>query len=123
VIFDALDASGQDAPAHEIVDGCGGHPAPGGVYHYHALPSCLAIGPVTAHSRRIGWAYDGFPVYGPRGPGGVYMRNADLDACHGHTHAIVLDGRRMRLYHYHATIEYPYTLGCFRGVPVVTGRS
>jgi len=24
------------------------------------------------------------------------------------------------MYHYHATYEYPYTLGCFRGTPITT---
>ena len=35
----------------------------------------------------------------------------DLDACHGHKHKV--GGRRV--YHYHATREFPYTLGCFSG--------
>jgi YHYH protein len=115
VFFNALDAGGQDAAAHEIQDSCGGHPQMQGSYHYHALPACLKIGSKTAHSKRIGWAFDGFPIYGPRGDGGDYLRNSALDACHGHTHTIKVDGTRQRLYHYHATMEYPYTLGCFRG--------
>ena len=49
------------------------------------------------------------------------MRNSALDACHGHTHTVKIDGKRVRLYHYHATMEYPYTLGCFRGTPASTG--
>ena len=36
--------------------------------------------------------------------------NADLDICHGHSHGALG-------YHYHATIEYPYTIGCYRGTP------
>ena len=28
----------------------------------------------SQHSPQIGWALDGFPVYGPRGPGGVLMK-------------------------------------------------
>jgi hypothetical protein len=38
------------------------------------------------------------------------MSNADLDECHGHEHGSLG-------YHYHATIEYPYTVGCYRGTP------
>ena len=117
VLYDALDAGGRDAAAHELQDACGGHPQQSGQYHYHALPACSRTGPSKAHSRRLGWAFDGFPIYGPRGEGGEYARNSALDACHGHTHAIELDGRRRRAYHYHATMEYPYTLGCFRGTP------
>ena len=29
-----------------------------------------------------------------------------------------LDGEKVKTYHYEATLEYPYTLGCFRGTPV-----
>jgi hypothetical protein len=117
-LFNALDGPGRDAVAHEIQDRCGGHPERTGVYHYHSLPICWGNGSTKRHSRRIGWALDGFPIYGPRGWGGRYMRNASLDACHGHTHKIWLNGRHRRRYHYHATLEYPYTLGCFRGTPV-----
>ncbi len=45
------------------------------------------------------------------------MTNADLDACHGHVHAIPWDGKYADLYHYHMTDEYPYTVGCFMGTP------
>ncbi|MSO42430.1 MAG: YHYH protein [Solirubrobacterales bacterium] len=113
--FDALDAGGDDAAAHEVQDSCGGHPQQQGVYHYHALPSCIGTGADNKHSKLIGWALDGFPIYGPRGAGGEYMRNSELDACHGHTHKIRYAGKVRPIYHYHATMEYPYTLGCFRG--------
>ena len=39
----------------------------------------------------------------------------DLDACHGHTHAILWDGASKEMYHYHATWDFPYTIGCLRG--------
>jgi hypothetical protein len=42
------------------------------------------------------------------------MRNSRLDACHGHTHTVKIDGKRRSAYHYHATMEFPYTVGCFR---------
>lgn len=116
-LFHAVDATGRDAPANEVQDGCDGHPQISGVYHYHALPRCLKTGSKTAHSKRIGWALDGFPIYGPRGAGGEYMRNSRLDACHGHSHTVKVDGRKQTLYHYHATMEFPYTVGCFRGEP------
>ncbi len=119
-LFHAVDANGDDAPAHEVQDSCDGHPQISGVYHYHALPRCLKTGSKKAHSKRIGWALDGFPIYGPRGEGGEYMRNSALDACHGHTHTVKVDGRRQKLYHYHATMEFPYTVGCFRGEQAAT---
>lgn len=114
-LFHAVDATGRDAAANEVQDSCDGHPQMQGVYHYHALPRCLKTGSTKAHSKRIGWALHGFPIYGPRGEGGEYMRNSRLDACHGHTHTIKVDGKRQTLYHYHATMEFPYTVGCFPG--------
>jgi hypothetical protein len=122
ILFNALDAEGNDAPAHEIQDRCGGHPENRGTYHYHALSNCVYSGPAGRHSSVIGWALDGFPITGPRGERGVTMTNARLDACHGHTGTITVNGRRVRTYHYHATMEYPYTLGCFRGSSVITRR-
>jgi len=39
------------------------------------------------------------------------MSNDDLDSCHGHDHGALG-------HHYHSTIEYPYTVGCYTGTPV-----
>jgi hypothetical protein len=119
-LFHAVDATGRDAAANEVQDSCDGHPQMSGLYHYHALPRCLKTGSSKAHSKRIGWALDGFPIYGPRGEGGEYMRNSKLDACHGHSHTIKIDGKKQTMYHYHATMEFPYTVGCFRGKQAVT---
>ena len=49
------------------------------------------------------------------------LTDADLDKCHGHTHEIDWDGQKVVMYHYHATWEVPYTVGCYRGTPVVKG--
>lgn len=48
-------------------DACKGHPAPGGVYHPHQLPGCVATFDAAHHSPIIGYAFDGFPIYGPYG--------------------------------------------------------
>jgi hypothetical protein len=117
VIFNALDAGGNDAVAHEIQDDCGGHPQQQGQYHYHGYSACLDDGG-SGHSALIGWAFDGFGMYGPRGEDGEVLTNADLDACHGHTHVIEWNGQQVEMYHYHTTYEYPYTLGCYRGTAV-----
>jgi YHYH protein len=115
-IFDALDANDRDAVAHETQDACGGHPQQSGVYHYHSIPSCLTDGEATNKpSGLVGYALDGIPIYGPRGEGGKLVSNDDLDACHGRTSWVSLNGKRVRIYHYQATLEYPYTLGCYRG--------
>jgi hypothetical protein len=116
-IFSALDAQGRDAPAHEIQDRCNGHPEPRGQYHYHDLSPCLDdhAGAAGRHSDLVGYALDGFGLYGRFGDDGKALTNADLDACHGHTHGVAWNGAPRAIYHYHVTREYPYTLGCFRG--------
>ncbi|MGJ8529354.1 YHYH protein [Maritalea sp.] len=119
-IFNALDARGDDAPAHEIQDECNGHPERDGVYHYHNASSCMVAQEETAdgHSGLVGYAMDGFGIYGMEGEGGVHLSNDDLDACHGHVETVVWDGIETEIYHYHLTDEYPYTIGCFVGTPV-----
>jgi len=34
----------------------------------------------STHSPQIGWAVDGFPVYGPRGFGGKMMKICSIDS-------------------------------------------
>ncbi|HEY7456312.1 MAG TPA: YHYH protein [Solirubrobacterales bacterium] len=115
-IFNALDALDRDAVAHEVQDSCGGHPQMSGLYHYHAIPSCLTKGESKRRaSGLVGYALDGYPIFGPRGHGGKLLTNDDLDACHGRRSKVFYEGRWRRIYHYNATLEYPYTLGCFRG--------
>jgi hypothetical protein len=110
VLYNAADGRGNDAVANEIVDKFGGHPAQV-EYHYHFVPERLDSGVNTdGHSKAIGWIRDGFQIYGYKGVGGATIRNADLDQCHGHSHGPYG-------YHYHATLEYPYTVGCYRGTP------
>ena len=115
-LFNALDEKGEDAVAHEIQDSCQGHPEHHGAYHYHNVTSCLEE-KGTQHSELVGYALDGFGIYGHQGEKGKVLTNQDLDQCHGHTHEIQWNGKPMKLYHYHATWEYPYTVGCFRGTP------
>lgn len=110
VIYNAADARGNDAVANEIVDAHGGHPAQTD-YHYHFIPERLDNTPLSnGHSGIVGYIRDGFPIYGYKGVGGTELRNTDLDECHGHSHDSLG-------YHYHATLEYPYTIGCYRGTP------
>lgn len=129
------------------IDFCAGHTGVPGIYHHHALPeNCVILGYSAESSFRsplLGYALDGFPIYGPR----VCVNHPDcdseddfaevksswekaddgvgdwlgyrfvprddeayLDRCNGR---IGPDGT----YRYHATTEFPYTLGCFRGTP------
>ncbi len=77
-------ATGAEGP---VLDSGYGHPAPDGGYHYHANPRALryqlgdnltyTLGNDTytevtgtlRHSPILGWAYDGYPIYGPYGYG------------------------------------------------------
>lgn len=114
-IYNAADARGEDAVAREIVDEFGGHPARTD-YHYHFIPSRLDNEFLSdGHSGIVGYIHDGFPIHGYKGEGGIEMSNDDLDACHGHKHGALG-------YHYHATIEYPYTVGCYTGTSSVSLR-
>ncbi len=116
VLFNALDGPGRDAVAHEAQDSCQGHPQESGVYHYHSLSSCVPDQrDASGHSKLVGYAIDGFGIYGHYGENGKALSSADLDECHGHTHEIEWEGKRVRMYHYHATFDFPYTIGCLRG--------
>ena len=44
-----------------------GHPTQGGIYHNHVNPIALYSDPSTGHSPLIGFALDGYPIYGPFG--------------------------------------------------------
>ncbi len=135
-----------------ITDECMGHTA--FEYHHHALvQKCLVQSgvvyepwlneaPATSEpSPVIGWAFDGFPIYGPYGcvdddcteviefksswnrigDPRTYAWDAHeyvardgeeyLDQCNGR---IGPDGA----YGYHATADFPYILGCFAGTPI-----
>jgi hypothetical protein len=120
-LLDGFDANGRDAAAQEVQDACLGHPNPMG-YHRHAMPLCLLSKDTgTGQSALLGYALDGFGIYGPRGAHGKVLTTADLDACHGTTSTVVWNGKRVRMYHYVFTWQFPYTVGCFRGTP--TSRS
>jgi hypothetical protein len=114
-LFNALDAPGRDAVAHETQDRCQGHPQQSGVYHYHSLSSCLAdrSGP-DGNSELVGYALGGFGIYGSY-EDGRQLTSADLDACHGRTSIIEWDGRKVAMYHFVATPDFPYKVGCLRG--------
>jgi YHYH protein len=120
-LFAAVDAKDEDAVAHEVQDHCSGHPQESGVYHYHGLPACIGTGKPNKQSKLIGWALDGYPIYGPRGAGGTYLSNDDLDECHGIVSKVNYMGKKRKIFHYVANYEFPYTVGCYRGGTVSSG--
>ncbi len=114
-IFNAFDAGGRDAGAWEVQDACSGHPEKSGEYHYHTLSSCIKD---TSVSTVIGFALDGFPITGPKvGPQNILTTN-DLDECHGITSDVTLDGKKVTMYHYVMTQDFPYSVSCFRATAI-----
>ncbi|OYW21063.1 MAG: hypothetical protein B7Z55_06240 [Planctomycetales bacterium 12-60-4] len=63
--------------------------------------------PKGEHSPLIGFAFDGYAVFGPNDSDGKPATG--LDDCNGHEDA-------ERGYHYHVTAKFPYILGAYRGV-------
>lgn len=85
-IYNPFEDGNQTAATGRIFSGCCGHPQLTGVYHYHKYPTCLRFlkGDVWqserekcdeldslivsgGHSPLIGFALDGWPIYGPVG--------------------------------------------------------
>ena len=111
--YNPYNREGHDAvegPFAEVFDSCCGHPDPRGRYHYHKYPVCVKSpfrDEPGKHSPLLGYAFDGFAIYGPNDTGG--KPPTDLDDCNGHA-----DDERG--YHYHVTKVFPYILGAYRGV-------
>lgn len=106
------DVMSSASPALLLMDKCNGLVDAGGNYRYYASPDCLlsdlkATVP-NKPSPLIGYAFDGFPLYGPYNEDGGLPK--DLDECNGRTG---YDGT----YRYHVTSTFPYLIGCYRGRP------
>ncbi|WP_371154014.1 YHYH protein [Jannaschia sp. 2305UL9-9] len=92
------------------LDVCGGHAGRGDDYHYHAEPTCMIAQMENADSSPIiGWAFDGFPIYGALNPDGSEIGPGTLDICNGQPDAIFG-------YRYHSSVEAPYIVQCLMGV-------
>lgn len=112
------------------LDACGGHPQPDGPYHYHLIPQVvndlLDKNGVTATSCTyieqtsntiLGYARDGFPMYGFEESDGTTP--SDLDDCNGHFG--VTDEFPDGIYHYHITnTDVPNILPCTYGANVAS---
>jgi len=126
VFFNPFERGGKNAVegyAEEWLDSCCGHPQQHGVYHYHKYPSCVKSpfkDDGKQHSPIIGFAWDGYPVYGPYESSGVKAMDLSgenaLDVCNGHAD-------QLRGYHYHVTPgRFPYILGGYAGVVEVSNN-
>lgn len=138
-----------DPVYNDMLDWCLGHTAQAGDYHYHALlEACLAVVQQGAASPILGYALDGFPIYGPRAcvdaactqvstfessweqVGDPTTYAWDNHQCTAATCAQAagtkLDRCNGRVgpdgtYRYHATGTFPYVIGCYRGTPSTGG--
>ncbi|MEM8658027.1 MAG: YHYH protein, partial [Pseudomonadota bacterium] len=91
------------------LDACGGHAGRGDDYHYHAKPTCMIAQMANAGDAAIiGWAFDGFPIYGDANPDGSDIAAGDLDLCNG-------QGDATFGYRYHTSPEAPYIVQCLMG--------
>jgi hypothetical protein len=132
-VFPGHTKTGQTGEPEKL-DGCIGHPQGAGVYHYHMMPPCLfgsdsegdtplqkagdprTLGLAGFEKKLtvIGFAMDGFPVYGPYDDSGSL--HTGLDNCNGKFDAA-------GDYGYYSTTTFPYHIGCFGpGQPVTSGE-
>jgi hypothetical protein len=75
-----------------FIDTCNSHPTPisgGYTWHHHGIPTCLVsqVDGTSGPSHIIGFALDGFPIYGGRDINGNTISVSQLDSCNGITSA------------------------------------
>lgn len=113
VFFDPYDADA--VPALWRLDRCCGHPSPLSQYHYHKYPVCVKspwVDDGTSHSPLIGFAFDGFPVYGPYESSGVMAK----DVKENPLNEFNLHADEHRGPHYHVTPgKFPHIIGGYWG--------
>ena len=91
------------------LDVCGGHAGRGDDYHYHAKPTCMIEQMKNAGDDAIiGWAFDGFPIYGDANPDGSHIALGVLDVCNGQPD-------EKFAYRYHTSQQAPYIIQCLMG--------
>lgn len=130
----------NDPVLDQLLDYCGGHTDGQGRYHFHYRPECLYEEVDGKPSVIVGYAFDGFPIFGPWAcddadctsvtevkssyqpidnpsrqtawDDNQYVEGSgDLDECNGRFGA---DGN----YRYYATRKFPYFMGCYKGTPL-----
>ena len=144
---EAGDLMWGDPVYDNALDACNGHTGFGGAYHSHALVgTCFfSADDGSIVSPILGWAYDGYPVYGTMGcldtdcndvveMKSSYTQLNDPTDCVDQSHSYAGDANEHEDgdefldecnghigpngdYHYHATNTYPYIIGCYRGEP------
>ena len=104
-----------EADATWRLDRCCGHPSPRSQYHYHKYPVCVKTpwsDEGQAHSNVIGFAFDGFPVYGPYEAKGLLARDDAANPLNDFN----LHQDEERGPHYHVTPgKFPHIIGGYWG--------
>lgn len=99
----------HDTLLTQQLDVCGGHAGRGDDYHYHVKPTCMIEQMENAGDAAIiGWAFDGFPIYGDNNPDGTSIATDGLDVCNGQPDDIFG-------YRYHTSTQAPYIIQCLMG--------
>ena len=101
-------------------DSCLGHPSPQREWHPHVTPTCL-LGTETGakHSPLVGFAFDGYPIYGPYGyanadgTGGVARMQTSFRTRSITARTTLPDGTALTPSQYGPAIGTTYPLGCF----------
>jgi hypothetical protein len=116
VFFNPFDANSQDAT--DLMDRCCGHPSPDNLYHYHKYPICMNSpwsDDGKEHSPLIGWAFDGFPIYGPYAAPNIMAKDITGDYALNDFNIHYDDQRG---WHYQVTPgKFPYIIGGYWGYP------
>jgi hypothetical protein len=122
VFFNPFDHIAE-ADAVWRLDRCCGHPSPGMDYHYHKYPVCINTpwaDDGSGHSPLIGFAFDGFPLYGPYESAGVLAK----DSKDNPLNEFNLHNDDARGPHYHVTPgKFPHILGGYWGEVEPRNRS
>lgn len=99
----------HDTLQTQQLDECGGHAGRGDDYHYHVKPKCMIDQMKNkGDGAIIGWAFDGYPIYGDNNPNGTPIPEDVLDVCNGQPDATFG-------YRYHTSEDAPYIVQCLMG--------
>jgi hypothetical protein len=113
--FTITNSSGITA---SFVDKCAGHPTPQqGAYHYHGLSTCVTakVDKISKPSHLIGFALDGFPIYGDRDMKGKQLTAKNLDQCNGINGATPEFPKGIYHYVLLGTADARSSIACFHG--------
>ena len=106
--------TGGDTKALGQLDNCNGHAGRADDYHYHAAPNCMMADQPPSYwdTHPLGWALDGFAIFGYRDADGTTAARDNL--CGGNTKTVP---NAPAGYSYHVTDAPPYVTSCLAGTP------